>query len=314
MTFNKSLILNISKICLSSFLIIYILLKMNLEDIVFTFKTANVYFVLLAFCLQFVNLPIRAYKWKILLSVQGIQVPLKTLVSISLVGAFFNNFLPTSMGGDLIRAHEISKYSNQTVKSVSTIILQRLTGLIAIIVYCVIGIIIGFNIPVIKNLAVLIGLLALISLIFIIILLNLNYFKNINIIRLLLQFDSKNIIKKTYYSLEIYKHHKKECIEILIISLFAEFIVIIYFYIITLSLHQNISMLYFFIFIPIISVIEMLPISINGIGVRESAFLYFFTQIGILDYIAVSVSLLYYAQKVGIGLIGGGIYGLRRRL
>lgn len=117
MIFNKKLFLNISKICLSLFLIYYIFTKIDATDAVSALKTVDVYFLLIAASIQIMNIPIRSYNWKQLLSVQGIHIPSKTLISITLVGAFFNNFLPTSMGGDVVRAYEISKLSNQTVRS-----------------------------------------------------------------------------------------------------------------------------------------------------------------------------------------------------
>ncbi len=306
------MLLNISKICLSLILIIYILSKINLEETFLTLKNVDLYFFLIAALIQIINVPIRAYNWKQLLYVQGIHITSKTLISITLVGAFFNNFLPTSMGGDVVRAYEVSKISNQTVKSASTIFLLRLVGLIAIIFYSVIGVIIGYDIIVIKNMALMVCLLAFFTLLSFIVIYNIKKFKKYGIIKLINRFDTKNIIIKIYDSIKIYKYHKKKCIKIFFVSLIAECMIIIYFYFIALSLHQNIDLVYFFIFIPIISIVEMLPISINGIGVREGAFLYFFTKAGMLGYIAVSMSLVYYMHKVGISLIGGMIYALRR--
>lgn len=309
MIFNRNLILNTLKICISLVLITYILLKIDIGNAISTIKTIDIYFFLMAILMQIINIPIRAYKWKLLLSVQGIQAPLKTLVSISLIGTFFNNFLPTSMGGDVVRAYEISKLTKQKVKSVSTIVLQRFTGLIAIIFFGVIGVIIGSDMEFIKNISGIIGIFTLAFIVLLAGIYSIEYFKKLNIIKSIFRF---NIIEQIYDSINVYKFRKKESIIILFISLIAEFIVIIYFYSISLSLHQEISIIYFFILIPIISIIEMLPISINGIGVREGAFLYFFTKIGVLDYIAVSMSLVYYIQKVGVSLTGGLIYALRR--
>lgn len=311
MMYNKKFVLVSFKISLSLFFIIYILSKINLKDTILTFQTLNIYFFFVAFFIQIINIPIRSYNWKQLLSVQGIHIPSKTLIKITLIATFLNNFLPT-MGGDVVRAHEVSRYSTQLIKSASTIAFQRLAGLIAIIIYSVIGVIIGFKIAEIRNVAILVGILALVLLFFLIIIYNIKKFKRFKIIKIILQYDVKNIIKKLYNSINIYREHRKECINILIVSLISELIIIIYFYFISLSLHQDINLLYFFIFIPIITIIEMLPISINGIGVREGAFLYFFTKIGVPGYIAISMSLLYYLNKVGISLIGGVIYALRR--
>lgn len=315
---NKKFFFNAFRAGLSLSLIVYILFKLiNLENIFLTFKTIDISFLIITLFLQFINLPIRTYRWKLLLLVQNIKVPFIILTSITLVGAFFNNFLPTSMGGDIVRAYEVSKHSNQTVKLVSTVFFQRLAGLIATVFFCffgiLIGIIIGIDLAEIRVIIILLGFFVILSIIFSILIYNIKFLKNIKIIKAILQIDTKNIIKQAYSSVEVYRYHKQESMNILIVSLIAEFIVIIYFYFIALSVNQNINLLYFFIIMPIIAIVEMLPVSINGIGIREGAFLYFFTKIGIPDYIAVSMSLLFYIQKVGVSLIGGMIYAFRNK-
>ncbi|MCK4822914.1 flippase-like domain-containing protein, partial [bacterium] len=70
--------------------------------------------------------------------------------------------------------------------------------------------------------------------------------------------------------------------------------------------------LYFFLFVPIISVLTMLPISLNGIGIREGAFVFFFTKVGISSAQALSMSILTYTIVLLASLIGGLIYAARR--
>jgi hypothetical protein len=61
----------------------------------------------------------------------------------------------------------------------------------------------------------------------------------------------------------------------------------------------------YFIYIPLITAIAVLPISVLGVGIREGAFVFFFTQAGVLKAQALSLSLLLFSQSLLMALIGG---------
>jgi uncharacterized membrane protein YbhN (UPF0104 family) len=69
---------------------------------------------------------------------------------------------------------------------------------------------------------------------------------------------------------------------------------------------------YYMIFVPLTSLVLILPISFAGLGVREGAYVFLFSQAGMTQEVALSLSLLVYALgTVSPGLIGGVIYVLR---
>jgi uncharacterized membrane protein YbhN (UPF0104 family) len=65
---------------------------------------------------------------------------------------------------------------------------------------------------------------------------------------------------------------------------------------------------YFFVFIPLIWLVTMLPISLNGLGLREGAFAFFFGQVGMISTEAVALSLLVYSCRLLAGLLGGVVF------
>jgi hypothetical protein len=69
---------------------------------------------------------------------------------------------------------------------------------------------------------------------------------------------------------------------------------------------------YYMIFVPITSLVLVLPISFAGLGVREGTYVFLFTQVGAAPEVALSMSLLVYVLGTVVpGLIGGVIYLLR---
>jgi uncharacterized membrane protein YbhN (UPF0104 family) len=79
-------------------------------------------------------------------------------------------------------------------------------------------------------------------------------------------------------------------------------------YALALSLGVKVPVQYFALFIPLTALVQMLPISFNGLGVREGAFQALFSTVDVAGEQAVAISLLYYVLRVITGLIGGLMY------
>ena len=69
---------------------------------------------------------------------------------------------------------------------------------------------------------------------------------------------------------------------------------------------------YFFLFVPLVAVLVSLPVSFNGIGVRESAGVVLFGLVGVDRAHAFSLQFMTYLVAVSVSLIGGIVVLLRR--
>ena len=305
---NKKEWFKIAKGCISFFLIIYILQKIDIVELLLTIKSANIYLLTIAFLSNGINVMLRTYKWKIILIVQEIYVPFKILLTFSFTSAFFSIFLPTAYGGDIIRAYDVSKFSNKKLESLASIIVDRGSGALALFLIATVALFFGYNLIDIRIVLLTIGLLSLI-IISIIIIFNK---KKIKIITKIITFvDHKDILKNMHGAFHIYRYHRRKSIEILALSLLAQVIAILYYPLIAYSFGLDVPIVYFLIVIPIILVILMLPISIGGIGVREGAFLFFFKKVGVLPHEAVSIAIVAFGLYMIWGLIGGVVYAMR---
>jgi len=301
---NKAIALKIAKACISLFLIFYILQGIDVAKLLLTIKSADVYLLIIAFLSNGINIIFRIYKWQIILIVQKIYVPFKILLIFSFTSAFFSIFLPTAYGGDIIRAYDVSKFSNKRLESVTSILVDRGSGALALFLITAFALLFGHNlIQDIRIISFIIGVLLLILIFTIII-----FIENKIIIKII---TSNKIIKNIYNTFNIYRYHKRKSIEILILSLLAQVIAILYYPLIAYSFGLDVPLVYFLIVIPIILVILMLPISIGGIGVREGAFIFFFKKVGVPPYEAVSIALVAFGLYLIWGLIGGVVYAMR---
>ena len=121
----------------------------------------------------------------------------------------------------------------------------------------------------------------------------------------------KKEIDKVYLTFYEYRKNKKILLITYIISIIYQIAMIIMVYLLALSIDIDISFSYYLIFLPLIWLIIMIPISISGIGVREGAFVYFFTQIDVPKENSLLLSLLFFSQTIIVGLVGGFVYLIR---
>jgi uncharacterized protein (TIRG00374 family) len=109
---------------------------------------------------------------------------------------------------------------------------------------------------------------------------------------------------KMQEDLSLLKGKPKEGIKGLIISCTCQLTFGFTFYLIAVALHQDVNLLYFFIFVPLICVVTSLP-SIGGLGVREAGAAYLFAKAGVATEVSVGIALLNFLFMVLIGLLGG---------
>jgi uncharacterized protein (TIRG00374 family) len=312
---KKRLIWLIVKIAVSFSLLIYILTsKVSLRDIGRSLAGLNLAWVALAFSLHIIGLLISAYRWQILARAQGDEVPLLYLAKSYLVGTFFNNFLPTRYGGDVVRIWDGSKYSQSLLKSSAIVVVERTTGLVVLFLFALLASLFRLDmarrIPIIW-VSLLVGLGGLLLAAF---------FLSPPAGRLISRFPSRGFLarlkSKVLSFREVilaYRHRWVPFCRALAWALLLQINVILYYYLIGLAFGLRVAFLDYFIFIPIVLLIQTIPITIGGLGLRESAYITVFRYYGVAARTAVSFSLVAdLAVGLLVGLIGGIIYVTRK--
>ena len=100
---------------------------------------------LLAFCLFIIAQTISTYRWKMLLHTERMNIHFYNLIAYYFIGMFFNLFMPTLVGGDVVRGYYLYKKSNKGSESVASIFVERLSGFFALMVIGLLSLIIGYS-------------------------------------------------------------------------------------------------------------------------------------------------------------------------
>ena len=227
---------------------------------------------------------------------------------MNLIGIFFNNFLPSSAGGDIVKAHYISKKSLGYLEPFSAIITDRLVGALTFTLLASTAFLFAGKYvvnPTVKWL-VLIMLLTTTSVIFI--LTNRSAGKKIGSILKRFHFLKFNSYAQRLTAiLNNYKKKKKVFFQAILLSLAAQLIAVVTNYLLARSLSLSIPLRVFLLLVPVICATSSIFPSLNGLGIREGAYIYFFSGI-IQPEKALAISVLWLVMLLISSVFGGIIY------
>ncbi|TAL27969.1 MAG: flippase-like domain-containing protein [Nitrospirae bacterium] len=287
---NK-IVLLILKLAVSSGLLYLVLSKAGAEKVLAIITTINPAAFIFSILLYLVSLYVSTMRWRLLLPVEFRK---KKLLSFYMIGSFFSTFLPGVIGGDAVKGYYLYKETNNGSLSLASVFMDRYIGFVSLMIMGLIAYIAGFNY--LKG-SIIEWLLPAIILAFVI----------GNLVIFGLRFGKRmKRLAEFYAYFDKYRNHKTMIAKTLFLSFIVQIINIISIYIITLGLGQHISLVYFFIFFPIITTISTLPISISGLGLRESSFVLLFglPQIGIKPEMATAMSFAWFLSTAFGGLCG----------
>jgi len=283
----------------------------KLSDVVNVLKRTNLWLFLTALLLYILEIIVLSGRLKLVFYKQNIIFPLKDVSYLTFIGLFFNNFLPTSIGGDVVKAYYTSKRSNDKRGSIASIFIDRVFGLFTFIGIALVVLIFIKKTPEHMELIWMLWFILFLSLFVVFLLSNRKLINLIsNIFNRFFCSDIKDKLIKVHKCFLIYFKNKSVLFAILAISLGAQAMGIIAIYILAKGLYLDISLLILFLTLPIVFTISMIP-SLGGLGVRESAFVFCLKDfIGAENAFALSLSFL--TILLGSGLIGGVLFLLNK--
>lgn len=296
----------ILKIIITAVLFYYLFKnKVPAGEVMQNIKNINpVYFALITICF-FIYYLFFSLRWNFLLKAQKINIGYSKSYLYLLVSFFFNNFLPSGLGMDMIRSAYAGGKENFE-EAFGTSIMERILGMIGMMLIGITAVFSG-KIAFAKLSVIYIGLMIFIILVYYF----LTSLKITWVKEKLLSIKLLNLgesIRKFYRAFKIYKNQRKTIIIGIAYSILIQLVIIIINYFIAKGLSIPISLFSLLAYIPIITVISLIPITINGLGLRETAYIYFFSLLNISEAEAMSLSLVFFFSSVIASCTGGIVF------
>jgi uncharacterized protein (TIRG00374 family) len=250
-----------------------------------------------------------SYQWGRLLGAAGIELPFWKVSAYYFVGQFFNNFLPANVGGDFMRTVDASRSGSTRANALSTVILDRLIGTVALG-----GVAVVSTLPAINRFhlaAAYTGVVAffVVSVVMLRALLEPRVLATLE--RTLARIGLSRLspsLDRLSESLAEFRNRKRLLLELLSVALVTQIMRIGVHILFARALGIHVEAAYFFLFVPLLAVIVSLPISLNGIGVREGAGILLFGMVGLDRASAFALQFGTYLVAVGVSLIGGLVF------
>lgn len=294
------------RLALSAVLIVLLFSLIDREHFVQHLRNMNLTYFVIGLGFYFLGIGFWALRWYIFIHATEKDVSFWSVLRVTIIGIFFSMFLPTMVGTDLGRMYEMSRDRENKIGVVSTVLLDRLMGLATLILMALVTLFIGneytADVPIRE---IVIGITALMAVSWLV-------FFNRDLMRhfvwvfeLPVAKQLEPTIRSIYDSLAHLQSQPRLLLSAVIISLLNQLSEVMAVVMIAQALKIQIAPIYFFIFMPLVWLILMIPVSISGLGLREGVFAFFFTQVGATGAESLAMSLLFYSHSVVVGLIGG---------
>jgi len=306
---NKKRIISALQLIISIILILILFSRIDVGAFLNLLKGIKPGYFSLGVLCYLLSMIIITLRWLIILRTANESVGFVRLLVINFISSFFSMFLPTAVGGDVARMYETSREGMMRTKAVSTVLLDRVIGLMSLVLISVAALLVGHRYMRESSLVYLItGLTVAFGVAWRLFFTPrvMHHFKWVFHLPLVARGEAG--ARSLYQSLYDLYLQPRLLLSTLVISVAAQAIEILSAIFLARALDVQSDAFYFFIFIPLIWLVTMIPVSLNGLGLRESAFTFFFGQIGVLSTEAVSLSLLVYSCRLLASLLGGGLF------
>lgn len=307
----------ILKVVISLGLLSYLVYISNPEKIIKVlgniYKENGLIYLSLSMFFGLISVLLMSLRWKIILNSYGIRLHVKRLAGFYFIGLFFNNFLPTSIGGDIIRIYKVIGDSQDRTAAFASVILERILGIAATLFLAITSL--YYVSQIFNDSRILYSSLILfvvIVLFFIIILrekpveLLIKVFDKITLLHL-----GEKIVKllEAIYTL---REKKSVFIWVFMLSLLSQVAIVFMNYTLAQSLDIKIELGYLFLVVPFTIILTMLP-SINGVGVRDGGYIFLLSKIGIPAAAAISLSFMNVIIPLLLSLYGGVLFLIQKK-
>ena len=299
------------KLVLGLVLLAFLVTRTDLHSLAERLYTLDLFYVVIVFVIPHLAIWLSSVKWQMLLKTLGVAVPIKRLLALYMIGQFFNNFFPTMVGGDVVKAYQLGRETGNAPSVVAATFMERFVGLAALvsllplvffqdIVYATFpafGLFVCF---------VMLGYLASLVLIF------------SNVGTRLPGINSRFHIARRL-SIAVQKtrtqvHFFRHCGTVLFFSYFISVV----FYFLTAagswaavrSTGAEVDYSYLLAVVPTVLLAALLPVSINGLGITEAGYVIFLRLAGVPTVDAITMALLLRFRVLFTAVLGGLIFML----
>ena len=272
------------KILVSGGLLAVLLARVDLARLWHLSRTASIGWLAAALFVYFIGIVVSVWRWGLLLDAQHVTVRFATRLKSFLVATFFNNFLPSNIGGDVIRIRDTAGPAGSKTLATTVVLVDRGLGLLGLVFVAASGATLA------ARMSAAIGpmapgllwgaLAAAIALAAPVVLLPHGIAKLLRPLRAIHQEWVEERIERLTSALARFRDEPKALAACFAGAIVVQTLIVGFYWAIAVALNLHVPLAHLAIVVPMSLVVQMLPMSVNGFGVREATFGFYFTRLG----------------------------------
>lgn len=304
------------KIAVSIVLVAGILYFLDVRALLDRLGEIRLPYVVLAFLLVIVNRLLMPLKWNLLLRAAGTRLSHFEAVRVYTISSFLGLALPPTIGADSVRSYYLKQNGVKLSDAVASIAIERVFGLLVLLAFTIGGYVLLLRLQRdgaidIKTMATILGVLSVTALAA----LYASFSPQLQGLaeRFAERLETSRMSKAAtgiaslVEAYQQYSRRKRVLLVFSILTVVELTIVIVRSYVVALSLGAEVPLVVFFAFLPLVTLLNRLPISFDGFGINEALFIYFLALFGVAHETGFLVGLVNHLLFIA-GVLPGGLF------
>jgi glycosyltransferase 2 family protein len=290
------------RLAIAAGLTVYILWKSDPHSVLAAAAGADWRPMAVAVLLALIDRSLMAYRWVLLLAIVDPKErpPLVAIMRIFFVSTFVGTFLPASVGGDVVRAYSIAKLNVRGGDAVASVLMDRMLGIASILVMALVGLALVHDLASDRTIVLSLAFAAATCGVTLLLVFSRRAAAAAAMLVARLPGASRHAGQDVVESIRRYGTYHGQLTIVFACSIAVQVLRIVQAYYLGRGLGIDAATTAYFAFIPLILLVMLLPVTFNGIGTSQVAFVWFFARVGVSQAAAFALSVLF----VALGIVG----------
>jgi glycosyltransferase 2 family protein len=313
---TRSVVISVLKALVSAALLWLLFSRVDISRLWGAARQASAPWLILALALYFAMVLVSAWRWGLLLKAQALDFPFRKLTASFMVATFFNNFLPSNIGGDVVRIADTAPAAGSKTLATTVVLIDRGIGLLGLVLMAALGATAGGRLGGASagvgagvlwagfGLAAMVATPAL--------LMPQAFVRMLQPLRIVHREWVDERLDRLTLALARFRESPAAIAGCFAGAVVVQTLLVAFYLSIAQSMRVPIGFAELAVIVPITFIVQMLPVSMNGLGVREATFGFYFTRLGLPLESALLVSFVGAALIMLFSLSGGVTYLARK--
>jgi len=309
---RRNQIILLARVLVSAGMLLFLFVRVPRDELATLFSdwsTRDLEWLLGALLLTAGAVVLAAMRWRQVLRILELKASLYRLTMLHLAGQFVGNFLPTTVGGDVLRIRRLGRRTGNIPRSFASVVIERLTGWVVLPLLTLMAFVINPGLTRLGAASSTALALAIVTLVVLVALVIVAEHPRMGR-HLAGGGQTRQMLSGLHLGLGEFRKQPREVARLLGVGVIYQATLILATAMAAEALNIDISPTAWLAFAPVVLIAQVLPLSIGGLGVREGALVLFLGPLGVTSGEAILLGLLLYAITLIVSLLGAPTFAI----